>query len=131
MASEPKKRKLNFTFDVIIDEVEQNHGVLFSLLTSTKTNQEKGRIWRAITDNVNAVSLNERSVVEVRRKWSDITPRAKTKYLARKREAGKTGGGNSNATPLTDEDERCFPSWEMLPLMGFLGQLTQIDPQRK
>lgn len=91
MATEPKKRKPNFTkeeMNVLLEEVEGSKDVLFSRLTNVLTNKKKQDRWSLIVNKINAVAPNatSRTLKEIKKKWEDAKAASKeTSSSAKKR----------------------------------------------
>lgn len=99
-------RKVNFSkreLHTIIDMVGQNKPVIFGKFTESLTRDTKAEKWQAITNAVNGVEGRQRSVADVKRKWTDFASRTKQKEAARRRQMGRTGGG-SQPKDLNEEE---------------------------
>lgn len=69
-----RKRKANFSqeeLDVLSEEVRVRKRLLFEKFSDTISMELKKKAWAAITLNVNAVSSVERTIDDVRKKWTD------------------------------------------------------------
>lgn len=104
-----KKRKKNFSQEeltVLVDEVNEHKKVLFEKFSDTLTNEKKEKYWRQIALKINAVSLVERSVDEIRKKWTDWCSITKAKASKISAEMTKTGSGTSDVVALTPLEEK-------------------------
>ncbi len=97
MAKRSKKRNFtNTELEVLVDEVESNQQILFSSLTAGGiTNKRKNAAWEKVTDAVNSVGSEERTVPEIKQKWFDNKVLAKKCITAHRREMSVTGGGQT------------------------------------
>ena len=71
-----KSRKKNFSTDetrVLREMWEKDRDYLCSAFTNTVTNSGKTKIWRKITDAINSLGHEERTVEEVRHKWKNMS----------------------------------------------------------
>ncbi len=110
MATEPKKRKPNFTkeeMNVLLEEVEGSKDVLFSRLTNVLTNKKKQDRWSLIVNKINAVAPNatSRTLKEIKKKWEDAKAASKKRAVQLKKEQKQTGGG-SKTPDLTNVDQK-------------------------
>uniref|UniRef100_A0AAQ5WZK1 Myb/SANT-like DNA-binding domain-containing protein n=1 Tax=Amphiprion ocellaris TaxID=80972 RepID=A0AAQ5WZK1_AMPOC len=98
-----EKRKGNFSetkTEVLVDEVKARKSILFGGHSSGITNKRKGTEWQHVVTSVNSVSSTERTVAEVKKKWSDLKVEAKKRVTCQSVSA--TGGdrGKPEPTPL-------------------------------
>ncbi|XP_046374464.1 uncharacterized protein LOC124147755 [Haliotis rufescens] len=111
MDSPPKNkriRKVNWMpieVDILIQEVEKNHHILFSAFCNTVTNVQKKKIWTDIAQKICANSLVKRDEKDIKKKWTDIKSQARRKAASLKREICATGGGPP-PQPLNEVEER-------------------------
>lgn len=82
------KRKSNFSrrqVETLLDEImiHENQEILFSYNFTPYTNDQKEKIWKAITDKINdCEQLSEkRTISNVRRKWVNLLSFTKKRYL--------------------------------------------------
>jgi len=82
------KRKSNFSrrqVETLLDEImiHENQDILFSYNFTPYTNDQKEKIWKAITDKINDCDqLSEkRTISNVRRKWVNLLSFTKKRYL--------------------------------------------------
>lgn len=77
------------------------------------TEKRKHKLWKLITNEVNALSSNAvRGVEEVRKKWSNLKAFAKKQNADRKKAVYKTGGGPppSNVDKVTEDIMEAYGS---------------------
>ena len=75
MAGQRKTKKRNFTeveVETLVGEVEARKEILFGGHGIGITNIKKNNEWQHVAAAVNAVSGTERTVPELKNKWSDI-----------------------------------------------------------
>ena len=97
-----KARKANFSpseISVLTDLVEENISTIQSKFTDSVTNRKKNEIWSDITNAVNALGIENRSVKEVKDKWKNLTSQAKKEFSGYGREKQRTGGGPPPKAP--------------------------------
>ena len=78
------------------------------------SNQFKEKKWKDIALKVNGVNAGDRTWQQVRKKWQDLESSTRVKERKVIVERRKTGGGVSNAEPLTQLEEMIAveqPSW--------------------
>lgn len=101
-----RERKKNFTIDeiqLLTAEFSENKDVLESKLTNSITNKHKNDLWQRITEKINALGYEKRTVDEIKMKWRNLTSHAKASWNNFKRDCNKTGGGPAPAPPTQDE----------------------------
>lgn len=100
MAEKTRKRNFSETeVEVLVGEVEARKIILFGGHSSGITNKRKFSEWQHVVSAVNEVSATERSVADIKKKWSDLKVEAK-KRVARHRESiSATGGGRGTPEP--------------------------------
>ena len=72
---EKRGKKRNFSdteIETLVGEVEARKTVLFGGHSSGVTNKKKQCEWQSIASAVNCVSGTERTVAELKKKWSDL-----------------------------------------------------------
>ena len=98
-----RARKRNVTSNevlTLIEEFSSRKDLLQSKFKSKLTNKKKQQAWAEVTAAVNAVSLVERSVAEIKEKWYKLTPEARTQLRSRK--YSPTGSGKAIEMPHLD-----------------------------
>ena len=60
---------------------------------------QKNDIWGEITDAINSLGVEVRTVQEVQNKWKNMTSQAKLEYAGICKEIRKTGGGPAPKMP--------------------------------
>uniref|UniRef100_A0AAQ6AJ68 Myb/SANT-like DNA-binding domain-containing protein n=1 Tax=Amphiprion ocellaris TaxID=80972 RepID=A0AAQ6AJ68_AMPOC len=101
--AEKRKRNLSETeIEVLVDEVAARKSILFGGHCSGITNKRKGTEWQHIVTSVNSVSSTERTVAEMKKKWSDLKVEAKKRVACHRQSVSATGGdrGKPEPTPL-------------------------------
>ncbi|KAK0145844.1 t-SNARE domain-containing protein 1 [Merluccius polli] len=93
-----KGRKKNFTdcdceVEVLISEVEARNNILFGSLSSGISTKTKKLAWEKVAKSVNEVGAENRTVADIKKKWSDIKVDVKKKVSAHRRSVGQTGSG--------------------------------------
>ena len=91
-----RERKKNFSIDeirVLREEFEKHQEILTSKFTNTITNKRKTNLWKQITERVNSLGIDSRSLDDIKTKWKNLTSTAKSAHAEHKRERIKTGGG--------------------------------------
>ncbi|XP_035813267.1 t-SNARE domain-containing protein 1-like [Amphiprion ocellaris] len=97
-----EKSKGNFSeteIEVLVDEVEARKSILFGGHSSGITNKRKGTEWQHVVTSVNSVSSTERTVAEVKKKWSDLKVEAKKRVTCHRQIVSATGGGRGKPEP--------------------------------
>ncbi|XP_046873074.1 nuclear apoptosis-inducing factor 1-like [Hypomesus transpacificus] len=116
MASAGKKTKkrnfLDCEIEVLVGEVEKRKKILFGGHSMGVTNAKKTLEWQTLAEAVNATASEDRTVAELKKKWSDIKVEAK-KRLAHHRQSVSATGGGKGTPELTPLDER---------LAGIIGE---------
>lgn len=82
MATLPKRRKTNFSeqeVEIIIEEVEKQKLILINHYNAGVTFLTKTNAWQDILKRVNAISMCQRELVEVKKKWSDLKTEVRRK----------------------------------------------------
>lgn len=73
--AEKKAKKRNFSdtgIHTLVGEVEARKTTLFGGHSSGITNKKKHCEWERVAASVNSVSGTERTVAELKKKWSDL-----------------------------------------------------------
>ncbi|XP_018951036.1 myb-related transcription factor, partner of profilin-like [Cyprinus carpio] len=105
---EKRGKKRNFSdteIETLVGEVEARKTVLFGGHSSGVTNKKKQCEWQSIASAVNCVSGTERTVAELKKKWSDLKVEAKRKLSSHRQSVAATGGGPCTAD-LTSVDSK-------------------------
>ena len=101
-----RERKKNFAMDeiqLLTAEYGENKDVLELKFTNALTNKQKNDSWQRITEKINALGYEKRTVEEIKMKWRNLTSQAKANWNNFKRDCNKTGGGPAPAPPTEDE----------------------------
>ncbi|XP_055954378.1 nuclear apoptosis-inducing factor 1-like [Patella vulgata] len=124
---EPKRRKQNWNpaaLGVLIVGVEKNYGILKGKLSSSLTRSSKDGVWENICTKVNSVSSENRSIEDIKKKWSDYSSGLKKKEGARRREM--TGGGDA-PPDLTDMEQKVINIIGDVAIDGVIGGIDTMD----
>lgn len=74
-------RKSNFSqqeVDVLISTVKRNHEILYRETSKSVFHKEiRNQVWKIILDEVNKVSLERRTLNEIKNKWKKCQPKVK------------------------------------------------------
>ena len=107
MAKRAKKRNFSASeMETLVNEVDSKQKIIFgSLNAGGITNKKKIVAWENVTDAVNSVGSEMRTVSEVKKKWFDVKLNAKKRVTAHRRETSATGGGQTT-TELSPLDNR-------------------------
>ena len=123
-----RKRARNFTkeeIDIMLDIANKkriSHHARFSQKTS---NASKKKLWSEIAEALNAVNgQNDRTGIEVRRKYSDVLNEARRKKRNMIAERRKTGGGSSKAEPLNDQEKAALECVAEVTVEGIDGGVS-------
>lgn len=90
---------------ILTDFVEKNEEVLKAKQSNLITNAKKNSKWAEVTDLVNAVGVQRRSVEQVKFKWGNLQQRAKKSFTEARKHARKTGGGPPIKPPTATEEK--------------------------
>ncbi|KAJ8335833.1 hypothetical protein SKAU_G00391750 [Synaphobranchus kaupii] len=103
-----QRRKANFLEDeltAMVEEIEDRQHVLFGGLNSGLTNKAKQVAWECVAAAVNEVGQQDRTVADLKKKWSDLKLQGKKRIVIHNRSIKATGGGPG--TPeLSQMDQR-------------------------
>jgi len=91
--------------NVITRLVEKYINIISEKFSTNVTNDKKRAVWKKITEEVNALGVANRTVKEVKTKWTNLHQEAKKSFTEFKREQQKTGGGPP-PKPLTEATQR-------------------------
>ena len=108
MASRKDPRKKNYTeaeTAVLLREVEMRANTLFGSLSGSILPKSKYVAWQGVTQAVNEVGGNQRTLPEVKKKWADLKLHSKKRLARHMGMLRETGGGGATST-LSPEDEK-------------------------
>lgn len=112
---------------LLADLVEKNIVTINSKFTNTITNEKKKKVWENITSQINALGIANRSIKEIKTKWTNMHQTAKKEFSSNKLSQRKTGGGPC-AKPLSVVSEKIVDLYKDSPtfngLSGFEMQST-------
>ncbi|XP_039630071.1 nuclear apoptosis-inducing factor 1-like [Polypterus senegalus] len=103
-----KKKKKNFSdceMEVLLSEIEARKNVLFSNLGSGISNKRKVMEWHSVADAVKSAGAEDRTVSELKKKWSDIKVAVKRRVAAHRLHVSSTGRG-TELPELTPFEQR-------------------------
>ncbi|XP_034564486.1 nuclear apoptosis-inducing factor 1-like [Notolabrus celidotus] len=105
--ADKRTKKRNFSeseIETLVGEVESRKNVLFGSHGTGVTNKKKCSEWQQVAAAVNTVSGTERTVPELKKKWSDLKVEAKRRIATHRQSVTATGGGTGTPelTPLED-----------------------------
>lgn len=110
MATKGRKKR-NFAdtdIDVLVSEVENRKTILFGSHSSGVTNKRKSVEWQQIVEAVNNVSGTERTMPEIKKKWSDLKVEAKKCLSSHRLSLAATGGGKGEPNLTSFEKRMAF-----------------------
>ncbi|XP_064596663.1 nuclear apoptosis-inducing factor 1-like [Liolophura sinensis] len=87
----------------LVMALEDHDHVIRAKFGKHVTKSEKNRAWNEIYQRVNSVAKVERTVEEIKKKWSDLSSQVKRKEARRRADARKTGGGAPMEEPSDTE----------------------------
>ncbi|XP_059367785.1 nuclear apoptosis-inducing factor 1-like isoform X2 [Carassius carassius] len=93
---ESKGKKRNFSeaeLEVLVSEVDERKAILFGGHSSGITNKNKYLEWQHITAAVNAVASANRTLPDVKKKWSDLKVGVKKRLASHRQSVCATGRG--------------------------------------
>ena len=111
MSVSERVRAKNWTEDelqTLTDEVQDKKIILFSSQSNTMTNSLKNNTWAEVAARVSAVSSQDRTAAQCRKKWSDFSSRSKLKYVKHNKEGKVTGGGNNSAPSVNEIESKAL-----------------------
>lgn len=126
-----KKRKFTeCELEVLLSEVETRKNILFGTLSSGINDKRKKYEWESLADVVHAVGSENRTVNELKKKWSDIKVEVKRRTAAHRQSVGRTGGG-TGVDELTAFEQRVASIMGDTLLSGAVSvELGDSDLQR-
>ncbi|XP_074641233.1 uncharacterized protein LOC141898983 [Tubulanus polymorphus] len=100
-----KRRKSNWTEEDFSRPRKREIQYLKDRVQQRDTNKLKNEVWQCITNQVNAASTEERTVLETKKKFEDLKAAAKKKANWIKNSSNRTGGGEPTSLQLTPVEE--------------------------
>ena len=116
------------------DEVQDKKIILFSSQSNTMTNSLKNNTWAEVAARVSAVSSQDRTAAQCRKKWSDFSSRSKLKYVKHNKEGKVTGGGNNTAPSVNEIEAKALAVIGDTAVKGLEGGFdteSQATPNRR
>ena len=123
------RRRPNFSSEevkALTTGVHQYSSALFSKDHGQLSNKKRQIAWKKVMELVNQLGSNNRTVVELQKKYSTLTSEAKKRLNAQKREFGLTGGGQARSI-LSDTDKSVLDSMPIESLSGVSGGIDTMD----
>lgn len=112
---------------LLADLVEKNIDTINSKFKNTITNEKKKKVWENITSQINALGISNRSIKEIKTKWTNMHQTSKKEFSSNKLSQRKTEGGPC-AKPLSVVSEKIVDLYKDSPtfngLSGFETQST-------
>ena len=99
---------------VLVDFVQSNKAVLLGAFTNDITREKKISLWQEVTDLINAVGNNGRSVKSVREKWSSLCSSVKEKQVTKNTLERRSSGKHDIVIPELSQQEDT--------IIGVMGQ---------
>ena len=126
-----KTRGRNFEFaekDLLIDCAGKNRTIIEAKLTNSVTVSRKRAVWEGIGAQINALGFAQRSVPEIKTKWSNIVQKAK-KEKSEIDNYRKGTGGSPPPKPLSPSTEKVLELFAGSPaFIGLKGIETTYHP---
>jgi len=91
--------------DHLIVLVEKNYEIINNKKTDSNNNVAKEKAWLDILEKHNKIFAG-RSLTQIKDKWRYLTRNAKVTSQMHRRDKFKTGGGNSEVLPVSEESEK-------------------------
>lgn len=66
-------------FSYLLTWLKKNIDTINSKFTNTITNEKKKKVWENITSQINALGISNRSIKEIKTKWTNMHQTAKKK----------------------------------------------------
>ncbi|XP_054720376.1 uncharacterized protein LOC129230015 [Uloborus diversus] len=92
---------------IMLDWMEDNNKLFTNQLTNDFTNQDKKKMWTALTATLNAQGGCKKSTDKWMRAWIDWKSSVKKKAAEIIKENNKTGGGSPSGKQLSELEARC------------------------
>lgn len=89
----------SYEIDALCEAIEPVYCKLFGRHSNEITESVKSTMWQAVTDAVNSVGLNNRSLKACKEKWKYFKSEAKCAWCDYKRKRDETGGGEQPDRP--------------------------------
>ena len=109
IAVSERVRAKKWTMDelqTLTNELQDKKIILFSSQSNTVTNSLKNNTWAEVAARVSAVSSQDRTAAQCRKKWSDF--KRKMKYVRHSKEGKFTGEGNNPGPSLNDIEAKAL-----------------------
>lgn len=119
-----KRRSVNFSLaeeEVILTKMEQNRQLMKGKHQDTNHNMRRNKLWKEITNDVNAISHVHRDVEHVKRKWEGMQYQTKKRQVLELQEKWKTGGGTPQVIPKKPLEDRIAAYMGETSMKGICG----------
>lgn len=90
---------------ILTEFFEKNEDVLKAKQSNLITNSRKNAKWAEVTEIINAVGIQRRTVDQVKFKWGNLQQSAKKSFSAARKQAKLTGGGPPPKPPTAAEEK--------------------------
>lgn len=103
-----KSRSCNWSLaeiSALTDFVEKNEHILKAKHSNLITNAKKNAKWQELTENINAMGVQRRTVDQVKFKWGNLQQGAKKTFSEAKKSLKMTGGGPPPKPPTAAEEK--------------------------
>ena len=126
-----RARSKNFDFtekDRLIEYASKHRTLIESKLTNSVTVQKKRKCWSDIQEKINSLGHAQRSVTDLKTKWSNIVQKAKKEKVELDNYRKGTGGGAPPA-PLSQSTEKVLELFSDSPAFnGLVGIESSFKP---
>ena len=122
----PRKRAKNFEekeTSLLLDLFEEHRDLLRSKHNNMVTQNKKKAVMQLITDKVNSLGVCQRTVQQIKNKWTNIVGDGKEKDAQLKKSHGKTGGGPPCSPPTATQEKVICMMSETPGFSGLEGNL--------
>jgi hypothetical protein len=103
-----KSRSSNWSLteiSALTDFVEKHEGILKAKHSNAVTNAKKAEKWREVTDSINAMGTQKRTIEQVKFKWGNLQQGAKRTFTEARKLSKMTGGGPPPKPPTAAEEK--------------------------
>ena len=112
--------------DLILDLFAEHEGLLRSKHNNVVTTQKNNEVLKEICDQVNALGVSQRTVQQIKHKWTNLVVDGKSKNAQMKKSHIQTGGGPS-CDPLTAIQEKVISLFSRTPSFSGLSWALESD----
>ena len=120
--------KIVLFFMLYIKSKEKNYEIINNKKTDSNNNVAKEKAWLDILEKHNKIFAG-RSLTQIKDKWRYLTRNAKVTSQMHRRDKFKTGGGNSEVLPVSEESEKVLQiiSKDIAPLRNKFDGDSKAD----